>query len=85
MREVIRPERSVRRLQGKSDPIDAYQAARAVLSQRAAAAPKDEHTEAIRALNNARRSAVKARTAAMNQIHHMLITAPTLVRRSTAH
>ncbi|NYG56839.1 IS110 family transposase [Nocardioides perillae] len=80
VREVIRPERSVRRLQGKSDPIDAYQAARAVLSQRAAAAPKDEHTEAIRALNNARRSAVKARTAAMNQIHHMLITAPTLVR-----
>lgn len=80
VREVIRPERSVRRLQGKSDPIDAYQAARAVLSQRAAAAPKDEHTEAIRALNNARRSAVKARTAAMNQIHHMLITAPAVVR-----
>jgi len=26
VREVIRPERSVRRLQGKSDPIDAYQA-----------------------------------------------------------
>jgi transposase len=27
VREVIRPEASVRRMQGKSDPIDAYQAA----------------------------------------------------------
>jgi transposase len=80
VREVIRPERSVRRRQGKSDPIDAYQAARAVLSERAAAAPKDEAIEALRALNNARRSAVKARTAAMNQIHHMLITAPAPLR-----
>jgi transposase len=80
VREVIRPERSVRRMRGKSDPIDAYQAARAVLSQQADAAPKDEHVEALRALHNARRSAVKARTAAMNQIHHMLITAPTAVR-----
>jgi transposase len=80
VREVLRPERSVRRMRGKSDPIDAYQAARAVLSGQAAAAPKDEDIEAIRALHNARRSAIKARTAAMNQIHQMLITAPTQVR-----
>ena len=80
VREVIRPGRSVRRRRGKSDPIDAYEAARAVLSERAAAAAKDESVEALRALNNARRSAVKARTVAMNQIQHMLITAPTLVR-----
>jgi transposase len=80
VREVIRPQRSVRRLRGKSDPIDAYQAARAVLSGQATAAPKDENIEALRALNNARRSAIKARTATMNQIHHLLITAPTPVR-----
>lgn len=80
VREVIRPERTVRRMQGKSDPIDAYQAARAVLSGRADASPKGEHIEALRALNNARNSAVKASTAAMNQIHHMLITAPVPVR-----
>ena len=80
VREVIRPDRSVRRMRGKSDPLDAYQAARAALSGRAEAAPKSEHIEALRALNNARRSAIKARTAAMNQIHHMLITAPTAVR-----
>jgi protein gp37 len=47
---------------------------------RAAAAVKDESVEALRALNNARRSAVKARTVAMNQIQQMLITAPSLVR-----
>ncbi|MGY2033337.1 IS110 family RNA-guided transposase [Nocardia gipuzkoensis] len=78
--EVIRPERSVRRMRGKSDPIDAYQAARAVVSGRASATPKTEHIEALRALNNARRSAVKATTAAMNQIHHMLVTAPVNIR-----
>jgi transposase len=80
VREVIRPERSVRRMRGKSDPIDAYQAARAVLSGRPLAGAKDEEVEALRALHNARRSAVKARTAAMNQIHHMLITAPVQMR-----
>ena len=80
VREVTRPDRSQRRMQGKSDPIDAYQAARAVLAGRADAAPKTQEVDAVRALNVARRSAVKARTAAMNQIHHLLITAPTEVR-----
>jgi transposase len=80
VREVIRPDRSLRRLRGKSDPLDAYQAARAVLAGRADAPAKDRSVEALRALANARKSAVKARTAAMNQIHHMLITAPTRVR-----
>lgn len=36
-------------------------------------------------MNNARRSAVKATTAAMNQIHHMLVTAPTTVREKYRH
>jgi transposase len=80
VREVTRPDRATRRMRGKSDPIDAYAAARAVLSGRADAAPKDEEIDAIRALHIARNSAVKARTAAMNQIHHMLITAPATVR-----
>lgn len=80
VREVTRPDRAERRMRGKSDPIDAYAAARAVLSGRAEASPKDEQIDAIRALQIARQSAVKARTAAMNQIHHMLITAPAPVR-----
>lgn len=80
VREVIRPEATVRRMQGKSDPIDAYQAARAVMTGRAKTAAKDGDIEGLRALLNARRSATKARTAAMNQIHAMLVTAPVEVR-----
>lgn len=45
VREVIRPERSVRRMRGKSDPIDAYAAARAVVSGRANAAPKQSRSK----------------------------------------
>lgn len=78
--EVNRPDRAERRRLGKSDPIDAYQAAHAFLSGRAATPPKDEAIEGIRALHNARHSAVKARTAAINQIHQMLITAPQDIR-----
>jgi len=80
VREVIRPEASVRRMRSKSDPLDAYQAARAAMSGRAKTVPKGEDIEGLRALLNARRSASKARTAAMNQIHAQLITAPVEVR-----
>lgn len=80
VREVTRPDRAARRMRGKSDPLDAYAAAHAVLSGRAEASPKDEKVDAIRALYIARKSAIKARTAAMNQIHHMLITAPAPIR-----
>ncbi|MFD9722194.1 IS110 family transposase [Streptomyces sp. NPDC059076] len=65
---------------GKSDPIDAYAAARAALSGRASSAPKDDTIAGIRALHNAARSAVKARTAALNQITHLLVTAPESIR-----
>ena len=78
--EVNRPDRAERRRIGKSDPIDAYQAAHAVLSGRATNAPKTEQIDALRALHIARRSAVKARTAALNQIHQLLVTAPTATR-----
>jgi Transposase len=40
--EVNRPDRAERRRVGKSDPIDAYAAARAVLCGRATGAPKDD-------------------------------------------
>ncbi|MFI5638768.1 IS110 family transposase [Streptomyces goshikiensis] len=78
--EVNRPDRAERRRSGKSDPIDAYAAARAALSGRASSAPKDETVTGIRALHNAARSTVKARTAAMNQIGHILISAPEAIR-----
>ena len=80
IREVTRPDRAQRRMRGKSDPIDAYQAALAAMSGRADAAPKGTSIDAVRALHIARRSAVKAKTAAINQIHQMLIIAPDPVR-----
>ena len=68
--EVNRPDRSTRRLVGKSDVIDAEAAARAVLSGRRLATPKtrDGAVEAVRVLRVARRSAVRARTQAANQM-----------------
>jgi transposase len=70
---------------GKSDPIDAYSAATAVLSGRATGIPKsrDGIVEAVRVLRAARRSAVKARTQAMNQIRGLLISAPATLREQT--
>ncbi|WP_432194631.1 IS110 family transposase [Streptomyces sp. bgisy027] len=78
--EVNRPDRAERRRIGKSDPIDAYAAARAALSARASSAPKDDTVTGIRALHNAARSAVKARTAALNQIGSILVWAPEAIR-----
>lgn len=76
--EVNRPDRRARRMDGKSDPIDAYAAARAALSGRASATPKDRTgtVEMIRNLRVAKRGAVKARTAAWNQLHAVITTAP---------
>jgi transposase len=80
--EVDRPDRKARRFQGKSDPIDAYAAARAVLSGRATTVPKlrDGRVEMIRTLHVARRSAVKAAAQAKNQLHAEIKTAPEPLR-----
>ncbi|TDC45202.1 IS110 family transposase [Jiangella ureilytica] len=80
--EVNRPNRAERRLAGKSDPIDAYAAARAAASGRARTVPKDRTgtVEAIRAIHTSRRGAVKARTQAMNQLRALLVTAPAGLR-----
>ena len=80
--EVNRPDRRQRRTKGKSDPLDAYAAADAVLSERATATPKlgTGIVEAIRALHTTRAGAVKARTAAINELRALLITAPAELR-----
>lgn len=74
--EVLRPARRGRRGH-KNDPADAVAAARAVLSGEATGCPKsvDGPVEAIRMLRVARRSAVKARTGAVNQLKGLLVTA----------
>jgi transposase len=80
--EVDRPDRRTRRRRGKSDPVDAEAAARAVQAGTATGQPKaaDGPVEAIRALRLARRSAVKARTQAANQLHALVVTAPDELR-----
>jgi transposase len=83
--EVSRPDRAARRRRGKSDPLDAYAAARTALAGDGLAVPKDERTTALRALLTARRSAVKARTAATNQIHALLVTGPAELRERYRH
>jgi hypothetical protein len=75
--EVDRPDRAARRRQGKADTLDAHAAARAVQAGTATGTPKaaDGQVEMIRSLHLARRSAVKARTQAANQLYALLVTA----------
>lgn len=81
--EVIRPNRQTRRRRGKSDPVDAEAAARALLSGEATAVAKDDRDRVgmIRSLRVARRSAVKMRTQVLNQMRALLITAPADLRQ----
>jgi transposase len=71
--EVIRPKRQVRRMKGKTDPIDAYEAAKAVLAEDHLPVPKtaDGPAEAIRQILAARASAVKAHTACWRALRHI--------------
>lgn len=83
--EVERPKhrrRSSRSNLEKSDFSDAEAAARAVLAGEASGVPKsgDGRVEMIRALRTARRSAIKARTQAANQLQGLRVTAPEQLR-----
>jgi len=80
--EVDRPSRQARRRHGKSDTIDAIEAARATLSGHARAVAKtaDGDVEAIRVLLIAYRSGRDARIACLNQLRHLGFTAPDELR-----
>lgn len=80
--EVNRPNRARRRRLGKSDPVDAENAARAVLAGDATATAKDHGTviDSIRVQRVARSGAIKARTAAANQLKDLIVTAPDELR-----
>lgn len=80
--EVDRPDRKARRFQGKSDPIDAYAAARAAQSGRASGIPKTRtgNVEMVRMLRVARGGAVKSKTIAWNELKALIKTAPTGLR-----
>jgi transposase len=80
--EVDRPNRQLRRRQGKTDTLDAIDAARAAQSGRAVgrAKSRDGNVEAIRALVVAKRSARSTKTKSLNQIRHLGFTAPSALR-----
>jgi transposase len=82
--EVNQPHPHMRSRRGKTDAIDAEAAARKVLSGEARVIPKDTTgaVEAIRQLQIARHSAVKARSAALCQLGELLTTAPASVRET---
>jgi transposase len=82
--EVNRPNRQIRHQHGKNDPLDAENAARAVLSGQARAAPKSgtSSVEMIRHLKVARDTAVKSRTQAMVTLKTIIVNAPAALRES---
>jgi transposase len=80
--EVMRPNRQNRRLQGKSDPLDAYQAAEAALAGSRTSMPKARTgaVESLRVLRAERSTAMRARVAVMTQIKCILVSAPETLR-----
>jgi transposase len=82
--EVDRPNRQERRRNGKSDELDAIEAARAALSGRATGHAKAAtgNVEALRALLVAKRSARAIRIKTTGQLRHLVITAPDDLRVS---
>jgi transposase len=82
--EVDRPNRQARRRRGKSDTIDAEEAARAVIAGRARTVPKagTGPVEMARQLRVTRRSAIKQRAQALLQLQALADTAPDDLRDS---
>jgi transposase len=80
--EVDRPNRQQRRRTGKSDELDAIEAARGALSGRVTgrAKARDGNVEALRTLLVAKRSARSTRVATIVQLRHLMFTAPEEIR-----
>lgn len=78
--EVNRTRPAERRRQGKTDRLDAYRAARSVLSGEATTHPKHDTIEPLRALVITRRSANKALHACWRQITSVLVNASPRLR-----
>jgi transposase len=80
--EVNRPDRQARRRHGKSDPLDARAAAKAVQAGQARVVPKAGcgQVEMIRCLRVARATAMRSRTQTINALKGLLVTAPAGLR-----
>ena len=78
--EVNRTRPADRRKRGKTDRLDAYRAARSVLSGEATTHPKHDSIEPLRALLVTRRSANKSLQACWRQIGSLLVNASPRLR-----
>ena len=80
--EVFRPDRTDRRRRGKSDDLDAINAARAALHERRTTTPKTRNglVEALRVLRLTRSTAVKSRRAALQLLRNHIVSAPDELR-----
>ncbi len=81
--EAARSNRQLRRRRGRSDPVDAEAAARAALLGQTLGTPKsqDGPVESLRLIRSERKSAIKSRTQAANQVQAALVSAPKALRR----
>ena len=80
--EVTAPDKGLRRAKGKDDFIDAIAAARSAYSGQRLALAKDRRgqVEALRVLRTTRKTAVKCRRAALQQMHNTIVAAPDGIR-----
>jgi transposase len=85
--EVTGPDPAARRGRGKDDTLDAIAAARAAASGQRVQVAKDRSgaVEALRVLRTTRRTAVKCRRAALQQLHNTIVAAPDALRDELRH
>ena len=76
--EVTTPDKSDRRKRGKTDDLDAQNAAHAAFTGKRTVTPKsrDGMIEALRVLKACRKTAVAARRVALQMIHNTVVCAP---------
>ncbi|TMO64575.1 IS110 family transposase [Pseudoalteromonas aurantia] len=82
--EVTAPDNSDRRRRGKDDTLDAENAAHAAFSKLRTVTPKtrDGMVESLRVLKSCRKSAVAARTVALQMIRTSIVSAPDELRET---
>ena len=80
--EVTGPDRAARRARGKDDALDAVAAAEAARTGCRVQVAKDRGgaVEALRVLRTTRKTAVKCRRAALQQLHNTIVAAPDELR-----
>ena len=80
--EVTGPDPASRRAKGKDDALDAIAAAEAARTRRRVQVAKDRSgtVEALRVLRTTRKTVIKCRRAALQQLHNTIVAAPEEVR-----